>query len=264
MAVEPAGAARQRVAGSASACSAATEGRPGRTRAPAGRATDHADIAQVRERMPRSRTEGRSLAGAATVASDRQERASGAPARRSARPRSAGAIPAVAHLGEHFPRARPRRCTWRFAIAPLSFRNYMVARGGGVAVQLGVGRLAAARGRRPTRGRWRPPGRPARRSRTFAWQLDRAKVGVLSPAWKPATQEWGRFRTVNWTPNPENRPQCERNAAARRAQNPPISRQMEEWRGPESNRGHHDFQGCCVRLAELEKPLQNRQLQPSR
>jgi hypothetical protein len=45
----------------------------------------------------------------------------------------------------------------------------------------------------------RPPG-----GRTFAWALNRAKSPSLSPGWKRVTQERGRFRTVNWTPNPEN------------------------------------------------------------
>jgi hypothetical protein len=44
--------------------------------------------------------------------------------------------------------------------------------------------------------------------------------------------EWGRFRTLNWTLNPESRPQRERRAARRRAQNPAISRQKREVARP--------------------------------
>jgi hypothetical protein len=167
------------------------------------------------------------------------------PARRSARPRQLEPArrSAVVHLATTS-RERGRGGERRALPSPHRLSATMgVARGGGVAVQLGVGRLAAARGRRPTPGPLRPPGRPARRSRSFAWQLDRAKVAVLSPGWKPATQEWGRFRTVNWTPNPENRPQRERKAAARRGQNPPISRQNPEVARPGIEPGTPRFSG---------------------
>jgi hypothetical protein len=73
-----------------------------------------------------------------------------------------------------------------------------------------------------------------------------AKVAVLSPGVGASTPEWGQFRTLNWTLNAKSRPQCERRAAGRWAQNPRISRQNREWRGPESNWRHHDFQAVAA------------------
>ena len=67
---------------------------------------------------------------------------------------------------------------------------------------------------RPTRLAWRTP----------LARSTEPKSAVLSPGWKSVTQERGRFRTLNWTPNPENRPQRERKAAAGLPQDPPISR----------------------------------------
>jgi hypothetical protein len=71
-----------------------------------------------------------------------------------------------------------------------------------------------ARGRRATTGRWQTPGRAAWRARTVARALNRTKAAVLSPGWKPPTQEWGPFRTVNWTPHAESPTEAERKAAS--------------------------------------------------
>jgi hypothetical protein len=217
-------AARQRVAGSACACSAVRDERSGARRAP--RASRYCDgpcrhPPASRAHCPRSSDRRTvALARSATVASlggarIQQRLLGGRLGRRRPQPSWRSS---VGHLAEHFLRARPRRdIALCHRPRRLSAASIGVERGGGAAVQRGVGRFAAARDRRATPGRWRTPGRPAWRSRTFEWARNRAKVAVLSPGWKPVTQEWGRFRTVNWTPNPENRPQRERKAAARRA-----------------------------------------------
>jgi hypothetical protein len=127
MAVEPAGSSSA-AGGRFGVGSLGGHGRGGRgaPRAPAGSATDHADIARFASATPGRATEGWSLARAATVASDRQERASAAAARRSARPRSAWPSrgSSVGHLANTSREPRPRRWTWRFAIAPSSFRDH--------------------------------------------------------------------------------------------------------------------------------------------
>ena len=133
---------------------------------------------------PRSSDRRRSRATAGTVASDRQERASGAACsevgstavirghpggRRSFTRRTLPAsAPAAVNMALCHRRHRlPRPWASRDSVAsPCSVES---------------GRLAAARGRRPTRDGWRPPARPARLSRTLAWELDRAKVAVVSP-----------------------------------------------------------------------------------
>jgi hypothetical protein len=191
-------------------------GRPVGTVAPAGTATHHADTLQLRERHARA-TEGRSRSRGRRRPSDRKARAS------QHRPLGGWLGPSqpgpswrssVGHLAEHVPRARPRGDV-ALCPSPRRFRPASIGgeRGGGVAVKPGLGRFAAARGRRATPGRWRMPSRAPWRSPTFAWAL---KVAVSSPGWKPLTQEWGRFWTVNWTPNAETRLQRARRAPGRR------------------------------------------------
>jgi hypothetical protein len=62
-----------------------------------------------------------------------------------------------------------------------------------------------SRGASATPGRWGTPGRAAWR-REASLGLNQAKAAVLSPGVDAPTQEWGLFRTVNWTLNAENRP----------------------------------------------------------
>jgi hypothetical protein len=244
-------AARQRIAGSASACSAATEsGRaPGAQLAPAGTGTDPADILVLERNAHGRATEGRR----AGEVGDGDFRAGGARiqhrllgGRLGRGQPQASSRSSVGHLAEHPPNAAAG-VTSGFAHRPVVFRpaSIGVERGGGVAVQPGVGRFAAARGRRAIPGRWRTPGRAAWRSRTFAWVLDRAKAAVLSPRWKLLTQEWGPFRTLNWTPNLKSRAQRERRAPGRRAQNGAISRQNEEMARPGIEPGTPRFSVVC-------------------
>jgi hypothetical protein len=240
-------------AGSASACSAATDvrsGQPARTPTPAGTAADHADIVRFRERMPtveRARTVA--LARPAAVASDREPRASS-----TARSELGFAAVGRSHPGgrrsviglEHSP-ARGRGG----ALAPSPPSSFGREHGRRVRrraspVQPGLGRFAAAGGSRATPGPLATAGPRAWAVATFARALERAKVAVLSPGVGASTPDRGPFRTVNWTLNAESRPQRERRAARLRAQKPSISRQNPKWRGPESNRGHHDFQSCAL------------------
>jgi hypothetical protein len=167
MAVEPAGPRPlgkgwpvRLSAGSASACSAATDersGQPARTPTPAGTATDHADIVRFRERRPtveRPRTVA--LARPAAVASDREQRASstacsavGSAAVGRSHPGGRRSVIGV----EHFP-ARGRGGD----VAPSPSPRSSFGREHGRRVRRrasplppGLGRFAAAGGRRATR-----------------------------------------------------------------------------------------------------------------
>jgi hypothetical protein len=119
----------------------------------------------------------------------------------------------VGHLAEHVPRARHLGDV-ALCPSPRRFRPASIGgeRGGGVAVKPGLGRFAAARGRRATRGRWRMPSRALGGRQPL---LGRSKSPSRHPAGKPLTQEWGRFWTVNWTPNAETRLQRARRAPGR-------------------------------------------------
>jgi hypothetical protein len=112
-------------AGSASACSAATDersGQPARTPTPAGTATDHADIVGLRERNAHRRaTEDVALTRPAAVASDREPHASS-----TARSEVGSAAFGRSHpggrrsvLGANASSARGRGVTSRFRHRPL-------------------------------------------------------------------------------------------------------------------------------------------------
>jgi hypothetical protein len=221
-------------AGSASACSAATDERsrqPARTPTRAGTATDQADIGRFRERMPAvERPTTVALARPAAVASDRERRGSS-----TARSEVGSAAAGRSHPGgrrsviavEHVP-ARGRGGDVALPPSPppsFGREHWRRVRRRASPVPPALGRFAAGGGRRATPGRRRPPGHAAWAVATFARALERAKVAVLSPDVGASTPEWGPFRTLNWTLNAESRPQGERRAAGRRAQNPAISRQ---------------------------------------
>jgi hypothetical protein len=176
------------------------------------------------------------------------------PARRSARPRLAASISrsSVGHLAEHLPE-RGRALASRFASArPLSAASKGVERGGGVAVPpLSRSSSAAGRGSRATPARWGTPGRAAPGGRNL--RLGAQPNQSRRPVTRVEASYPGRFRTMNWAPNAEAAP----NASGERpagGPNPGISRLNGEWRGPESNRGHHDFQAVAIAASRRHKP----------
>jgi hypothetical protein len=116
-------------------------GRPARTPAPPGTATDHADMLELCERNAHGRaTEGRSRsARSATVASDRQERRQRRPARSAA------------------PLRHPPP-SWRSSVGHLADTSPERRRGGDVALPSPRHLLAAGIGRRASRRRAVPPG----------------------------------------------------------------------------------------------------------
>jgi hypothetical protein len=212
-------AAWQRVAGSASACSAPTDERSGARSAPSPQPVLRRTMPTPSSFASAMPTVERPKDGRAREVGDGLQigrRAPAPPARRMARPQSAGAIVAVVgrSLAEHVPRARPRGDV-ALCPSPRRFRPASIGgeRGGGVAVKPGLGRFAAARGRRPTPGRWRMPSRALGGRQPL---LGRSKSPSRHPGWKPPTQEWGQFRTVNWTLNAETRLQRERRGPGRR------------------------------------------------
>jgi hypothetical protein len=123
-------------------------------------------------------------------------------------------------------------------------------------VQPGLGRFAAVVGRRATR-----PLATARPRRwavaTFARALERAKVTALSPGVGASTPEWGPFRTLNWTLNAKSRPHAsgKRSGGGRKTYR--LAGETGKWRGPESNRGHHDFQAVASGALRRRKPHKN-------
>jgi hypothetical protein len=90
----------------------------------------------------------------------------------------------------------------------------------------------------PAGGREPRVGRPPERSRRLA-----PAVGASYPA-------MGTFRTLNWTLNAEGRPQRERKAAGRPAQNASISRQNVEMARPGIEPGTPRFSGSRHRGVE--------------
>jgi hypothetical protein len=250
-------------AGSASACSAATDarsGQPARTPTPAGAATDRADLGRFRGAMPiveRPRTVA--LARPTAVASDREPRASS-----TAYAEVGAAVVGRSHPGgrrsvigvEHFPAPGRGGDVALSPTPPSSFDREHERRASRRASPLrpGLGCFAAARGRRATPGRLRTPGQVAWALATFARALERAKVAVLSPGVGASTPEWGQFRTLNWTLNAPN-------ASGERPHSGHKTRRLTgktgKWRGPESNRGHHDFQAVATGALRRQNPHSN-------
>jgi hypothetical protein len=260
MAVEPAGPRPlgkgwpvRPSAGSASARSAATDersGQPARTPTPAGTATDQADIGRLRERMPPSSDRGRPRSRRpAAGASERERRASsiacsevGSAAVGRSHPGGRRSVIGV----EHFP-ARGRGGD--VALSPSPPPSFGREHGRRARRRRRPCRLASVVSPQPEvvapPGRWRPPGQVAWAVATFGRALERANVAVLSPGVGASTPEWGPFRTLNWTLNAESRPQRERRAAGRRAQNPAISRQNWEVARPGIEPGTPRFSVVC-------------------
>jgi hypothetical protein len=171
------------------------------------------------------------------------------PARRSALPPSAGAHPGGRRsvIGvEHFP-ARGRGGD--VALSPSPPPSFGRKHGRRARRRRRPCRLASVVSPQPEvvapPGRWRPPGQVAWAVATFGRALERANVAVLSPGVGASTPEWGPFRTLNWTLNAESRPQRERRAAGRRAQNPAISRQNWEVARPGIEPGTPRFSVVC-------------------
>ena len=168
------------------------------------------------------------LVRSATVASDWEERASSNACSEIGSAASAGAILAV--IGRSSGRStsleRGRGGDIALWHRPSSFgRGHRHrAKRRCVAVQPEIVAQPQADGERPAH----PPGG---RGHSVGRSTE-PKSRWLSPGWKPHTQEWGQFRTVNWTPNAENRPRRERRAAGRRAQKLAISRQKGEMARP--------------------------------
>jgi hypothetical protein len=222
-------AAPQPVAGSASPCSAASDERSDAPAHP--RANRYCDgpwrhRPASRAQCPRpSNRRPVALARSATVASDREERASSTARSEVARPRQAAAIPAV--IGRTSGRtAAPNAAaavTSRFAIARASFGRELSR-----AAAASPCSLQSAFCRRPRsspQGRWRTPGRAAWRSPTLRFgRSTEPKQPPCHQEWKLSTQEWGPFRTLNWTLKAESRPQRARRAAKNVALKPPVSR----------------------------------------
>jgi hypothetical protein len=166
-------------------------------------------------------------------------------AQRSALPPSAGAHPGGRRSsGSNTSPPAAAAATSRFRHRPLrpsfGFEHGRRLRRRASPVRPGLGRFAAAGGRRATRPL--ATARPSRLGGRDPCLGARASQGRrLVTRCGSSTPQWGSFRTLNWTLNAESRPQRERRAAGRRPQNPAISRQNREVASPESNRGHHDF-----------------------
>jgi hypothetical protein len=193
MAVEPArpGWPVRLSAGSASACSAATDersGQPARTPTPAGTATDHADIVGLRERNAHRRAteDGRAHeaggGGFGSRAARIQHRPLGGRLGRL-RPEPSRRSP-VGLGGERFLRPRPRRDVALPPSPPPSFgrEHGRRLRWRASPLRPGLGRFAAAGGRRATPACWRPPGQVAWAFASFA-PGERAKSPSSHQVW---------------------------------------------------------------------------------
>jgi hypothetical protein len=154
------------------------------------------------------------------------------PARSSALPASAGAIPADGGRSSGSNSSPPAAAavTSRFRYRPPSSGP----RAWASSEPAGVAPAAWPRSFPRSQSSWRnprplaAPGQVAWAVATFARALERAKVAVLPPDVGASTPEWGLFRTLNWTLTPKAVPQRERRADRPRAQNPRISRQNQE------------------------------------
>ena len=167
-------------------------GGPARTLAPAGTAMDHADTVRLRERDPHG---GATAHGRAREAGDGGFRSQGARIRHRL---LGGRLKPVSrsHAGGRRSVIWPdtsasaaAAVTSRFACR-LSAASIGVERGGGVAVQPGVGRFAAARGSRATPGRL-ANARPSRLAvANLGLGAQPSQSRVLHQAWKPRTPQW--------------------------------------------------------------------------
>ena len=220
-------------AGSASACSAATDERSGQpARTP--HASRYRDGSGRHRRASRAQCPPSSDRRRSRPPGRRRWHRSGSrahpapPARRTALPPFGRTHPGGRRsvIGvEHF----PARCGGGdVALSPSPASSFGRQHGRRLSRRASPCRLGSVvspqpGGRRPKAVADRPATPPGR-SATFARALERAKVAVLSPGVGASTPDWGRFRTLNWTLNAESRPQRERRTARLRAQNPAISR----------------------------------------
>jgi hypothetical protein len=185
------------------------------------------------------------------VASDREERASSAALIRG-RPGYGQPQPSwrssVGHLAGTSPERR------RGDVALPSPRRLLAAAIGLRAsrrrtVPPGLNRFVAAPRCPAQRSRWLMPGRAARR-REPSLELSRRLVTICGGSYPGM----GTVSDIELDSNRRNPPPTRAKSARAAAINPPISRQNVEWRGPESNRGHHDFQAVAIAASRRQKP----------
>jgi hypothetical protein len=115
----------------------------------------------------------------------------------------------------HWPNTSPERgpgVTSPFAHRPVVFGPRASAASEAAASPESPDSVVRRRSSR-TPGRWRMPSRALGGRQPL---LGRSKSPSRHPGWKPPTQEWGQFRTVNWTLNAETRLQRERRGPGRR------------------------------------------------